>query len=837
MSPGGDQGGIPTVVNASTGSEAPPHSPGVPPMSPPGDGGGASVGDGSPQVPGLPRRYRIRRKIDCGGYGCVYEAHDRLLRIDVAIKVINRAAGALGGSSGAGTRRAILSEAQKLARVGAFPGIVRLHTAEFFRDPGTGDRRLYLVMDLVREGKGLVRYAEEKNLDREQRIDLFIRVCDAVHFLHQIGIVHRDLKPANILIGRSAGESEDRPHIIDFGIARQTGVAVDERRGVEGTLAYMSPEQTKANANLTPASDVYSLGVILYLLLCGRLPYSVDKLILDEAFRLIRTERPDLDSSPARHLPDDLRAILMRSMNKTTPGQTGSLDDGDPRYADAGCLAAALRRYRRGEPVGPLPWPVGATRWVRRGLARPLVGLVAAMVLSFLVADKVVAPLAYRWTPLSAWFQSKVVKPVERLDDVVVVSVDRNRVTLPDTDGTGGMRSVLADVVTKVAGSLPRAIVLDLYFREDPRVGGAWAQGPMGSAEREALDRRTRLLRSALRGASDAGGGRRRIPMLVGTERWDLDDSGRLRPMALTPMLEELTRERPPVVRVGEVAAYVTTKENPKADWKLPLLVEQAEHNCLPSLSLQAVAAALQPDHLPKYTIEAESDTVIVDFFPAATDPQAVVMKIDPALRRAFRVTQVLREQGEATTVGTSDAKSADKHTAWLVVLHPDPRVIAVATVSASDILAGDTRALERCRDKIVLIVDAEETSELTPLGDKRPRWHSHALAIQSMLRGSIKYPSANEEVLITLAGGLLGWFVVRPIGRRYSWWPRWWVAARWGVWALAALVVVVAAAWLARASSYVITPAIPLGAALVAGAVGLVAGEARRRPLVEEST
>ena len=145
-------------------------------------------------------------------------------------------------------------------------------------------------MELIR-GESLLKYAEAHQLNTEQRLELMAKICEAVHHAHQRGIIHRDLKPGNILV-----DGTGQPKILDFGVARATDSDAQITRQTDvgqivGTLAYMSPEQVLADPlELDTRSDVYALGVILFELLAGRLPYRISGQ-LHEAVHTIREAR------------------------------------------------------------------------------------------------------------------------------------------------------------------------------------------------------------------------------------------------------------------------------------------------------------------------------------------------------------------------------------------------------------------------------------------------------------------------------------------------------------------------------------------------------------------
>src|SRR2546422_3933708 len=173
-------------------------------------------------------------------------------------------------------------------------------------DGGATDAgRPYFVMELVR-GVKITEYCDQHNLPTRDRLDLFIKVCQAIQHAHQKGIIHRDIKPSNILVTLHDGVPV--PKVIDFGIAKAT---TDQRltdktlfTALEqfiGTPAYMSPEQAEMSGlDIDTRSDIYSLGVLLYELLTGKTPFEAKRLLhagLDEMRRIIREEEPPRPSA------------------------------------------------------------------------------------------------------------------------------------------------------------------------------------------------------------------------------------------------------------------------------------------------------------------------------------------------------------------------------------------------------------------------------------------------------------------------------------------------------------------------------------------------------------
>jgi WD40 repeat protein len=300
--------------------------------------------------------YEIVGLLGSGGSGTVYEALQERPHRRVALKVMRA-----GLHSDAALRR-FLDEAEILARL-RHPGIATVHEAGVHDADGTS--LPFFAMEYIEEARSLLAYAEEERLDTRERLELIARICGAVHHGHQKRIVHRDLKPGNILVDAS-GQAK----IIDFGIAR----AVDpdtpgERREIAGTLAYMSPEQLEPDeTDVDVRSDVYSLGVVLYELLNGRLPYDVADTPITEAARRIR-EAPPAPSS--RELGVDVSAILAKALAK----------DREERYVSAAALAADIRRHLTDHPVEAVP--PGLPYQLRKFARRHRAAFVAATIVVF----------------------------------------------------------------------------------------------------------------------------------------------------------------------------------------------------------------------------------------------------------------------------------------------------------------------------------------------------------------------------------------------------------------------------------------------------------------------
>src|SRR5262249_52547967 len=192
------------------------------------------------------------------------------------------------------------------------PGIAQIYEAGV-----ADDGQPFFALELV-HGLALDEHARRRSLGAAGRLELLARVCDAVQHAHEQGVVHRDLKPSNVLV-----DGEGQPRVLDFGVARATdaGMATTTahtRTGqLVGTLSYMSPEQVAADPSALDArSDVYTLGVILYELLAGRLPYPLEHLPLPEGARGIREREPSRLGSIDSVFRGDVGTIAGKALGK-----------------------------------------------------------------------------------------------------------------------------------------------------------------------------------------------------------------------------------------------------------------------------------------------------------------------------------------------------------------------------------------------------------------------------------------------------------------------------------------------------------------------------------------
>ena len=361
-------------------------------------------------------KYTLVDPIGEGGMGSVWRAKQtEPVKRFVAVKLIK------AGMDSKQVLARFEAERQALALMD-HPNIAKV------LDGGLHDYRPFFVMELVK-GTPITKYCDHNKLTPQQRLELFVQVCQAIQHAHQKGIIHRDIKPSNVLIALY----DDKPvvKVIDFGVAKATGGALTEATidtgmgGVVGTPQYMSPEQaTLNNVDIDTRSDVYALGVLLYELLAGSPPFSdveLKKRGLLEILRVVREEeppRPSTKLSTADALPsisanrgvepskltgllrNELDWIVMKALEK----------DRARRYETANGFAADIQRYLAGEPVTAYP-PSAAYRvkkFVRRNKGKVIA---ASLVLLTLLAG--VAGTTYGL--IQARKQERIAKQQERL--------------------------------------------------------------------------------------------------------------------------------------------------------------------------------------------------------------------------------------------------------------------------------------------------------------------------------------------------------------------------------------------------------------------------------------
>ncbi len=304
--------------------------------------------------------YAIETELARGGMGVVYVAWQHSLNRRVALKMI------LTPFAGADEKRRFQAEAEHAATL-EHPNIIPVY------DCGEVDGVSYFTMKLI-DGRGLNEELRRLVLNPRKGIAILTTVARAVHHAHQRGILHRDLKPANILI-----DAQGVPYVGDFGLAKRVenkGGDLTQPGAIMGTPQYMPPEQASDSTLVTTASDVYSLGAILYEMLTLRVPFEAPASW--EILHKVKTEEPRPPRSLRRSVDRDLEAICLKCLEK----------DPARRYASADALACELERWLRGEPIQARRhslWERGV-KWARRRPAAACSAALAALLLFAVVA-------------------------------------------------------------------------------------------------------------------------------------------------------------------------------------------------------------------------------------------------------------------------------------------------------------------------------------------------------------------------------------------------------------------------------------------------------------------
>ena len=397
--------------------------------------------------------YTLLEKLGEGGMGAVYRAKQETpVRRQVALKIIK------AGADSVQIVTRFRQELLTLARMD-HPNIAKV------LDAGTTDTgRPFFVMELV-QGVPITKFCDDEHLKPEERLRLFISVCQAVQHAHQKGVIHRDLKPSNVLVALYDGKAV--PKVIDFGVAKPTRESLTahtqltEVGQIIGTLQYMSPEQAEFNnLDVDTRTDIYALGVLLYELLTGSTPLDRQRLKqtgFTEVLRIIREDEPDKPSTRLSRSGAALQAIA--AQRRTEPKQlsnvlTGDLDwivmkalakERDQRYESATSLASDIERHLADEPVLAGPPSVGyrLRKFVRRH--RGKVGA-AGLVLATLVAGIVGTTGGMIW----AWHAEGAARAAQDKTQLALTAETRARQRTREA-----LNAMTDDVIEKLLAQQP----------------------------------------------------------------------------------------------------------------------------------------------------------------------------------------------------------------------------------------------------------------------------------------------------------------------------------------------------------------------------------------------
>jgi CHASE2 domain-containing sensor protein len=646
-------------------------------------------------------RYQIRRMVAMGGMGSVYEAVQDQPRRIVALKLLR------GGFNSPASLKRLEDEAQHLARL-HHPGIAQVFEAGSCQL--SGKLIPYMAMEFIPGARWITDFARLRKLTRRQRLELFVQVCDAIEHGHQKGVIHRDIKPANILIDASG-----RVKVIDFGVASTREgeeasameAGASEQRLV-GTLQYMSPEQWNPEpGDFSPRSDVYGLGMVLYELLCGRLPYEVDPHDLESAERVIRETPPERPTRFDRSLPGDIERILLTALHKS-PAQ---------RYASVADLAEDLRRVLRGEPIRVRANEVGyviATR-VRTLIARHQVtAVLLACLAGLVVAQELGVRAIFFWTPANAYFERSIARlfPArgEGLMERVRLITLREDTDLEALARAGQVQGVSAGdlksprrlhgrLLERLADTGVRAVVIDIRL-------------PGESAHDQAL-----------------------LDGILALQQRGIDVAVAADSNVDGPGASGISHLLAPHVRLGE--ALLDLDEEKIARFLVLYVQQQWNRPAIPSLALAALAAYQHPGCELNLVADAPANLVQLQYWQRHADGQRTVAG-------DFELISTSRHDSRRTDGGAVGLKHIRQMGLLQLEMPPDT-ILKSGSVDLDyrhALLAPTTELSEHVNGRVVVIGDTRTIGGDGPYrhpdGRQLHGCYAQAVAIDALLRGQV---------------------------------------------------------------------------------------------------
>ncbi len=703
---------------------------------------GSSPAESTPKPPSLHiAGYDLIREIQRGGQGVVYQAIQQSTRRKVAVKVLLP-----GGHSWKSSQQRFQREIELAAQL-RHPNIISI-----FQSGYTSEGLPYFAMDYVR-GLPINDHVRQRKLDLQETLRLFAEICGAVHAAHQRGIIHRDLKPSNILI-----DAEGHPRILDFGLAKHLAAPLDTlvtlSAQVVGTLSYMSPEQASGNPEqVDQRTDVYSLGVMLYELLTGRLPHPVSGSIA-EMLRNVAETPPD---PPARSwtatsgisgsrthstqgcpIDGDVETIVLKAMAKIP----------QRRYQTAAQLEQDIRRYLGGEPIAARRDSLAYLLRIRsrKAMRRHRISSFCGVVLlATFLGRGLGVPLVFDWTSanrfveqwmVSGWptpndstplNRTRVIEITDRTDiPALAARANLEPAALQDPRS---LRRVHGLLMTRLAASRCRAVVWDIKFRSSSPFDADFVAGVQALAQ--------------------AG-----IKVAVAVPSWEVDADG-------LPLLSPTIAAAP--VICGNVAVGAN------APVRVPLIAQSEHQPPHLSLALAAVAAARKPGEEIRFELDQASETLGLIY----STPRA-----DQPLARPWVRSEHL-ELGAIRPVDAGDAEALGLQAADLLGYYeftvPAGERLAASTLDYQQVLDLNEAALARhFEDTVVVIGDSRSDRVTLPDGREVAGVQLQASAISALLPlTSIRRPRLPGEyithLLAAVAGALIGLLAPAQWPRRLS--------------------------------------------------------------------
>ncbi|MBX3359149.1 MAG: protein kinase [Phycisphaeraceae bacterium] len=724
-------------------------------------------------VPQRIGKYTIRRLIASGGMGSVFEAVQEQPHRTVAVKVMK------GGQGARSTRRFEL-ESQLLARL-HHPGIAQVYDAGVY--PTRHGSAPYFVMEYVPSGLPITGYAEIHGLNLRERLALFVKVCEAVDHGHRQGVLHRDLKPGNIIV-----DDQGNAKIIDFGVALAIGAdataaSIGTLDGqLVGTLQYMSPEQVGDSTvqDIDERSDVYSLGVVLYELVYGRIPYDVTEVSLPNAVRMIQQVpcRPPPES--LREVPNEVARLIEAATEK------------DPalRIRSAADLARNTQRYLDGEPLDVLRASLAylaaaKTRsYLHRHRAVPLAAItVASVVVAFLVG----VPLVYRYTSLNSAYERSLAGlggGFDRFESVRMIGIGVDEETVAAaaeagiTDFKGNAettRRLNTALMERLLGSGARVVALDFHMPSRTPIDEGFA--------------------SAARSLRQSG-----IDVVACSVSWapvSQDDYAGMSPT--------IARE----VQVGTASGQFSDHYL----WKLDLFVQRGDEPPRESLALAAFGCWRHPGVERVVGFDRPNATVTVNYVAREAEARHIIRTIAPTDRVVLTAGHEPETQGDAGF----GLRPGDTVGYFALPMPPIERFREAMYSAAQVLRASPGQLREWFEGKAVVVGRTDVEADTFPhsaLG-KAPGFWGHSSGLELLIRGAATWsPSANHGYAATLIGALLGILFA-------ALWPQRALMRALAVAGAAVLAIAASLAWYRIDMTVYFNPMVPLVATLIAAEAG----------------
>ncbi|MEK6674765.1 MAG: serine/threonine-protein kinase [Planctomycetota bacterium] len=678
-----------------------------------------------PWIPG----YRVLNHLGEGGFGHVYHAQQLSTGNEVAIKMLKKVSDRAKEEMDNEIR--IISQLKNPYLVGVL-------------DAGrTSDERPYFVMDFV-NGEHLTDYTKRTRCSLKRILAIFFKLCQAVGHAHRKGVVHRDLKPSNIKIN-----AEGDPKVLDFGLARVMAAPPVGRpalREIGGTIDYMSPEATRGNREeIDSRSDVYSLGVLLYQLLTGRLPY---ELIGDgqDKYRTIQEAAPikphsawtpvggvtkvtDRDTEMSCPIDADLERLMLKALSKRR----------EDRFENGAAFAGAIEWYMRRGFYNEKSDPFVKVFWGRvRSLAgqHPAVSLVLNLILAFVISERLVAVALFEKTGLAGrydailarYFTASSPAPFSHMA-LVNMPTSAEMVSLakylegasPETPRVG--RLLDGQFMQRLAqAGCQCTVVWDACYKGDSKFDLDFVKGV------EAIQKN--------------GGA-----VVVAADSWWFDD----------PTFVSYNRQisMHPNIRLGVVVFNKSLSD----EWIIPLVVQRELREPLPSLALAAYSAYLHPTVHTEFHLNPAEAVVTLKYYETHLDQPLIRVHLPDTDRVHLGYAQLHAKNSSG--FGDDGGLQDGDWVGTFVARIPDDPIIASATIPFESAFTETSKMMDRFNGKIVFVGPLD--SEIRPYVDKRQlsKALGHAATIDALMQqGFSQTLLPFTQLFLTGIGSIVGCLV-----------------------------------------------------------------------------